>query len=270
MPASSFNTRTALFLAALCHQTYVQFDSPEGSFIVPCGYRHVLSFTAEAFHNTTETFGFLLESEHQIIIAFRGSATPNDWVSNGIARQISDGGKAGAGSGSASHQGFTRMYASASEQIRTALLSLSPDKELMITGHSLGGALATLCATDTALRPPRRKPVVYTFASPRVGNPEFARLFNRSAASSIRIVNPNDVVPHVPPLVYRSPATKELYYYLHVRGRSNLPFEGGSVSANHALTNYYTALASLDPACASELQSANPGLCPVVTETATA
>lgn len=47
-----------------------------------------------------------------------------------------------------------------------------------MTGHSLGGALSTLCAFDCARRPWRRAPrphlVHYNYGSPRVGNKAFA------------------------------------------------------------------------------------------------
>jgi predicted lipase len=42
------------------------------------------------------------------------------------------------------------------------------------TGHSLGGALATLCALEMRQRLGLRVEL-YTFGSPRVGSPQFAR-----------------------------------------------------------------------------------------------
>jgi nuclear pore complex protein Nup85 len=47
-----------------------------------------------------------------------------------------------------------------------------------VTGHSLGGALSTLCAFDCARRSwrgvPRPHLVHYNYGSPRVGNKAFA------------------------------------------------------------------------------------------------
>ena len=60
------------------------------------------------------------------------------------------------------------------------LLENYPGYQLYTTGHSLGGALATLFAMEAgASKDPRiRKPVTcITFASPRVGNLSFARTF---------------------------------------------------------------------------------------------
>ncbi|CAN0306134.1 unnamed protein product, partial [Ectocarpus fasciculatus] len=44
------------------------------------------------------------------------------------------------------------------------------DWHVYITGHSLGGALATLAALDHRRRYPEAKVTMYNFGSPRVGN----------------------------------------------------------------------------------------------------
>ena len=51
--------------------------------------------------------------------------------------------------------------------------------ELYVVGHSLGGAVATLCAYDIASNTPARLPVLVTFGSPPVGNIDFAIDFNK-------------------------------------------------------------------------------------------
>jgi len=83
---------------------------------------------------------------------------------------------------------------------RKAILSLWPEilpeiqrlqTPIFYTGHSLGGALATLAAT---LRPPR---AVYTFGSPRVGNARFVSLLQNLPV--YRIASPRDIVAGMPP-----------------------------------------------------------------------
>jgi hypothetical protein len=68
---------------------------------------------------------------------------------------------------------------------------------LVVTGHSLGGALATLLVTDlnatTTL-----KPQAWTFASPRVGDATFAARYGALSTVSWRIYNQVDVVPYFP------------------------------------------------------------------------
>ena len=59
-----------------------------------------------------------------------------------------------------------------------------------MTGHSLGGALSTLCAYDCARRTwrgvPRPAIVHYNYGSPRVGNKAFAEQVRRHAAPNPR------------------------------------------------------------------------------------
>ena len=68
-----------------------------------------------------------------------------------------------------------------------------------MTGHSLGGALATLFVMENDSKKKFDISTLCTFASPRVGTMEFVHSFNQRPVSSWRIVNPKDVVPEIPP-----------------------------------------------------------------------
>jgi hypothetical protein len=78
---------------------------------------------------------------------------------------------------------------------------------VVVTGHSLGGALCTLYAMEHAVRKradPKRAVVldrICTFASPRVGMEPFVTAFDALPIDSWRIVNTQDIVPKVPPSV---------------------------------------------------------------------
>lgn len=259
MSTVPFDKQTAIFLAAVCGQTYVQYDNKNGAFVVPRGYETVGAFNAVVFNDTSEVFGFVLESAEHVLVAFRGTASTADWISDAIARQNPFPFVRGAG---LTHTGITKIYASSRKRLLTLLGKLPPRKKLMIAGHSLGGALATLLAIDAAANTPYRSPRLYTYGSPRVGNPAFANAFRRAVADSQRIHNVFDLVTQLPPLVYKSPKTGVVYRYMHVQRGYLLSFQKGSVSANHKLDNYYTALAGLAPAYARELARRNPGLCP--------
>lgn len=68
------------------------------------------------------------------------------------------------------HDGFLAAYLSVSEQTNgyvNALMSQYSGYNLVVTGHSLGGALATLSALNLSSTYPDI--TVYTFGSPRVG-----------------------------------------------------------------------------------------------------
>jgi pimeloyl-ACP methyl ester carboxylesterase len=74
---------------------------------------------------------------------------------------------------------------------------LYPDSSVVVTGHSLGGAVATLAATY--LRKADITADLYTYGSPRVGDVAFADAASaKGKGSTYRIVNKKDPVPHVP------------------------------------------------------------------------
>ena len=71
----------------------------------------------------------------------------------------------------------------------------------VVTGHSLGAALATLFVMENASKKKFDITTCCTFASPRVGNLDFARAFDQLPIDSWRIVNQLDLVPRLPPRI---------------------------------------------------------------------
>lgn len=251
----------AIFLAAVCGQTYAQFADMDGSFVIPLDYQVSNSIEAKSFSDVWERFGFILESPQEIIIAFRGTSSTTNWISNIIASQkrfkyIKED--------CLTHRGFTNIYSSARGEIISTLSKLSQSKTLYITGHSLGGALATLCAIDIASNTPFTSPNLFTYGSPRVGDPDFAKAFRKLVPSSYRIANLFDVVAYAPPQIYRLPKRDKKYYYSHVQTYTSLSFQNGSTSGNHMISSYFAELSKLQPQFTEELCVANPGFCPVV------
>jgi predicted lipase len=98
------------------------------------------------------------------------------------------------------HRGFTRAYLSVRDRIHTAV----KDKDLatvIVTGHSLGGALATLCGLDLEYNFSEKFSVtVYTYGSPRVGNRDFVFAYNRRVPNTFRFYYGRDIVTRVPRL----------------------------------------------------------------------
>lgn len=85
------------------------------------------------------------------------------------------------------------------------LLKQNPDYRLFCTGHSLGGALATMCGYYAALDTDivKNGPVaIYSIASPRVGNSDFRQSFQLlerlKRLQHVRITNREDIVTHIP------------------------------------------------------------------------
>lgn len=75
---------------------------------------------------------------------------------------------------------------------------IDANPSIIFTGHSLGGALATLSSLYFKCKYPEAEVSCITFGSPRAGCSEFTKLFNDNIEESYRFVNDNDPVPCVP------------------------------------------------------------------------
>jgi len=85
-------------------------------------------------------------------------------------------------------------------QIDNWLNSNNNVKNIIISGHSLGGALATLSAVYIKSKYPALNITVYTYASPRVGNNEFYNYYTQLGLDkrTFRFFSSHDLVPKVP------------------------------------------------------------------------
>jgi triacylglycerol lipase len=92
------------------------------------------------------------------------------------------------------HRGFWQSFSRLLPQIRS-WLARHDQARLVLTGHSLGAALATLMAGLY------RESELVTFGSPRVGDGDFAASF--AGRMVRRYVDCADLVTKVPPLPYR-------------------------------------------------------------------
>lgn len=84
------------------------------------------------------------------------------------------------------------------------------------TGHSLGAAMATICASRCKVAESFPDPIgLFTYGSPRVGNKKYV---SYSRINHCRWVNNNDLVTRVPPasLTYRHTGQE---YYLNTYGK---------------------------------------------------
>ena len=145
------------------------------------------------------------------MLAFRGSQEIRDWYTNFSTQlrkfTIRKSGKTTISSYKGRvHTGFFLGWASVEREVLAQIKSwqneLQPGQTLpplLITGHSLGGALATM-ATASLQENNINVAGLYTFGQPRVGDLSFTRQLNNNLAGKVfRFVNNNDIVPHVPP-----------------------------------------------------------------------
>jgi len=141
-----------------------------------------------------ETQAYIIGDNDTWILAFRGTEIKkvkdittdlNALLVNGLGGKI--------------HKGFRDALSFVWTDLWNTLKAERKSRTLWVTGHSLGGALATLAVAK--LRQEKKQSVngLYTFGSPRVGNKKFADKFNNDFKRyTYRFVNDNDAVPHVP------------------------------------------------------------------------
>jgi triacylglycerol lipase len=122
----------------------------------------------------TDTQGFGFTFGKAVILCFRGTESKRDAMIDAerhkIDFQIADRvvGKV--------HTGFKKAADAVRPQIEKFLDEESPDRRIWVTGHSLGGAIATLVTARIAhSRGPAKLGGMYTFGQPRVGNGRFKR-----------------------------------------------------------------------------------------------
>lgn len=140
----------------------------------------------------------------RLILSFRGTEYFRDWLDDFDFAPAPYSPIPGRGT---VHQGFLIVYEAVRESVRSTLSRLFPSeaaglKEILITGHSLGGALSALAAPDLVNDlAVNLAPIVYTWAEPRVGHPDYVHFFDSRVNICYRIVNLWDVVPHLPPVL---------------------------------------------------------------------
>lgn len=181
-------------------------------------------------------FGYALTSDTHHIIALRGTQTNNEWINNASSRQVNF--RTREPQYGRVHRGFQTAYEKVITQIRRAVQQLNPALPLYVTGHSLGGAVAIMTAANLTFdnSVPRGRTHVYTYGSPRVGDPTFARFYNGLLPNTFRVVNLADTVPITPPESFRG-AT-----FQHVGQEWSYLAQLGNIDSNHSIETHREAI----------------------------
>lgn len=162
---------------------------------------------ANAMAKDTNIFGLMGHDAvtRTAYLSFRGSSDVADWIAD--FDFLPDSYLPVAGFGQV-HAGFQDVYACVRASVAANLAEATRGCEnILVTGHSLGAALAVLAAPDIArvslAGPPRTiEPRLTTFGGPRVGLPDFAAAFDAAIECCYRVVNFLDIVPLIPPAPY--------------------------------------------------------------------
>ena len=191
-PADMTNSGDDQRYAEISRLAYVQFEFGKEyediirASLARIGFRNVAFFPAPSRPNPFDAQGFgAVDDKGNVIIAFRGTQADQfgDIRSDiRIRRRKID--KLGG-----IHEGFYET----TESLRGDIEEWLPTDRisLVITGHSLGAAMATVLAASL------KDATLVTFGSPRVGSAEFAAAFAGRAVR--RYVDCLDTVARVPP-----------------------------------------------------------------------
>ena len=184
--------------------------------------------TISEFENTikSDDTGFIaIDDVHKVIVlSFRGSRSKKNWFINfNFAMDPTD-----LCTGCNVHKGYWSAWKEARPVVIPKIqeaVDKYPDYGLVVTGHSLGAAVATLAAAHirkldshlanitelaSALPPPTYLSITphansftyqYTFGSPRIGDETTAVFLTSQSSKSFRITASNDPVPRIPGVI---------------------------------------------------------------------
>ncbi|MEZ8686352.1 hypothetical protein AB6D53_01920 [Vibrio splendidus] len=159
-----------------------------------------------------------------IAVVFRGTEKNiEDWLTNLNARPFPiEDQSDNSGTVSTVHRGFYEKYLGVKEEIEAILKQITGNKNIPIffTGHSQGGALATIAARELSQIPRYENSVCYTFGCPRVAD---YRYFEFMKTPVYRVVNSSDIVPTVPPGVWATALVKLLDLSSHLLAAMRMP-----------------------------------------------
>ena len=212
----AFNTRF------FSRSSLLAFDSPQV-------WNPVLGYHAQAA---------VMHNDDVVVVCFRGSESPTnyngfrDWFGTNLTFQLRNT-PTSWGRGVRVHRGFYVTLNALYQSLRRHVRRLRRGRRIFLTGHSTGGALATLCAYRFQRVGGINVEGVYTFGAPRIGNNAFAQTYAPLLGQrTFRWVNHFDLGAQVPDISAPPTITAGIVPiepYVHV-GRLNYIQGNGRVS----------------------------------------
>ena len=182
----------------LCQNSYnEEYGISPMEFLITEFMPHEITTIMENFTNKL-TFYTAKDAENVLYVVFRGTDSCTNWFENFMffPKKIKPYGN--TNTYIKVHTGFYNEY----QTLRPHIFSLikekySDCKEIIVAGHSLGSALAELCAVDIQYNF-GIVPLVFGFGSPRVGNKQFVNSYKKRIPTCYEFSFNNDPVTKVP------------------------------------------------------------------------
>jgi hypothetical protein len=238
----TFDKKIALFCADLIARIELLYYDKNGvdELVIPTG----MELLTELHYNGT-TIGYVVKQVveqknndlpiNTVCVVLRGTATASEWQKDFDYVQTENA----IGDGSTvlnCHKGFLDIYSEFKNELHETLEKNEIKWDtVLITGHSLGGSLATLITLDLYKKYNTR---TYVFGSPRVCDiiPEDIRYM-------WRVNNTSDIVPNIPlPVMPNVKNHENPYRYTH--GGTSVEFTNNrsSLTNSHLLPVYLSYL----------------------------
>jgi len=155
------------------------------------------------FHSSDEDCQFIVTKiGDALVVSFRGTSSKRDVITdmNVFTSPLVLRGLARCDLPNV-HRGFLKQFLSVVKKVETYIRAHDLSdirRDVFFTGHSLGGALATIASLYFSFQFPNLIYSCITFGSPRVGDSRFCSYFRKTIRHSIRFVNDYDPVPCIP------------------------------------------------------------------------
>jgi hypothetical protein len=145
------------------------------------------SIAAVLHDDATDTQGIVLVNDKLVIVAFRGTESIKDWLTDVKVKKVKIG-------DCKFHSGFREAFDSIEVRLAICLNEVKAyQKTVIYTGHSLGGALAVLAGYYTNYI--SLETHVITFGQPRVADAAFRSFYDYSLGyRTTRVINGLDVI----------------------------------------------------------------------------
>ncbi|MBA3285411.1 MAG: lipase family protein [Nitrosopumilus sp.] len=164
----AFTIKQAKFLSDVAFLAYLEEDNSQ---LVIQKYRSQ-GYQVEFFSTDKENSGFLLLKGNQVIIAYHGSKSARNWVTNFWATPATASYSTGL-----YHNGFKAGVDRTWDEVYTAIYNYANQQKISLeslnmtfTGHSLGGALAGVAGMRWAELVNPNAVKIMTFGSPPFGD----------------------------------------------------------------------------------------------------